>query len=39
MLDIINNGVFAVVCALSGIGILHIATLCGWIGAIAPAGY
>lgn len=38
MIDTLNNGIFAIICALSGIGALYLGQLAGWIGALGPAG-
>lgn len=38
MSDIIQNGMFAVICGFCGIGVLYVLQLCGVIGALGPAG-
>lgn len=39
MIDIVNNGLFALICALAGIGALHLLTVFNLAGSIVPAGY
>lgn len=38
IISLLNNGFFAIICALSGIGGLYLCQLAGRIGALGPAG-